>query len=198
MNWSECKCVSYAVILQLKLPRGFVMKKSIEGLFCRLKGSAPLSILGLSILLGLGLGLTGCETKPMPKPSAGGHDHGHDHEAGAHGGHLVDLEPKGGHAEWTHDDDKGILNIYLEELVAGGAKVDSVRVDVKMGDKDPIAYKLEVSKADQHKIEGAIFSITSPELVTAMEVEGVKSTLVVTVDGKELKGSLAHDHGHKH
>ncbi len=142
----------------------------------------------------------GCEAKKIEKAGGGGHEHSHAHEDGPHGGHMLDLLPDGGHAEWTHDDEKGILTIYLEELVAAGKKVEKVRVDLALQNNETKSYDLKVSEADQHKIEGAIFSIVDPQLVTTMEVPGVKATLVVTADGKELKGSLAHDHdhGHKH
>ncbi len=185
-----------------RFQEGFILKSHIQ--FSQLFQQAfqkRCGIVALAASFSLGLALAGCDTKPIPKKTnEQAHEHSHAHEEGKHGGHLVDLEPVGAHAEWTHDDEKGILTIYLEELVAGGAKVEQVRVDIKLGEAETKKYDLEVSKADQHKIEGAIFNITSPELVTAMDVEGVKATLVVTADGKEHKGSLAHDHdhGHKH
>ena len=129
-----------------------------------------------------------------------GHDHAHDHgEHGAHGGHMLHLEPTGEHAEWTHDDEAGVLTVYFEEMVSAGSKIEKVRVDLSLGDKPKKAYDLEGTAADDHKIEGSIFSIKSPELVTALGVgEGVKAELIVTVAGKDLKASLEHDHGHDH
>ncbi len=162
------------------------------------------SRIGLSLALvagaGFCVGMTGCQTKVPPTKKSGEHDHAHDHshEEGKHGGHLADLEPMGAHVEWAHDDEKGTVTIYCEEIVAGGAKVEKVQIEVKVGTEEPKVYDLAGSAADEHKIEGSIFTITDPALVTAMEVEGVKSTLMVTVDGKVQKASLEHDHGHDH
>ncbi len=141
-------------------------------------------------------------TKSAASHDDHGHDHSHDHaheEHGAHGGHMLHLEPTGEHAEWTHDDESGLLTVYFEEMVSAGSKIEKVRVDLTVGDKPKKAYDLEGTAADDHKIEGSIFSIKSPELVTALGVgEGVKAELIVTVAGKELKAALEHDHGHDH
>jgi hypothetical protein len=141
----------------------------------------------------------GKQTAATEKKDDHGHSHAHDHgDHGEHGGHLVHLEPSGGHAEWSHDDDKGIVTVYVEEIVSGGAKVEGVRIDLEVGTNPKKSYNLETS-SDEHKIENSVFSITSPELVTALGVsEGVKATLVVVVDGKEQSCKLEHDHGHDH
>ncbi len=109
-------------------------------------------------------------TKSAASHDDHGHDHSHDHaheEHGAHGGHMLP-RANGEHAEWTHDDESGLLTVYFEEMVSAGSKIEKVRVDLTVGDKPKKAYDLEGTAADDHKIEGSIFSIKSPELVTAL------------------------------
>ncbi len=131
------------------------------------------------------------------KTTADAHNHAHGDE-GEHGGHLVHLEPSGEHAEWLHDDEKGTVTVFMEEAVSEGAKVDSVRVDLEVTGNLKKMYQLDAS-SDEHKIANSVFTIKSPELVTALGVgEGVKATLVVTIDGKEQSCKLEHDHGHDH
>ncbi len=131
------------------------------------------------------------------KTTAEAHNHSHGDE-GEHGGHLVHLEPSGEHAEWSHDDEKGTVTVYMEEAVSEGAKVDSVRIDLEVTGNPKKTYLLD-SSSDEHKIANSVFTIKSPELVTALGVgEGVKATLVVTIDGKEQSCKLEHDHGHDH
>jgi hypothetical protein len=138
-------------------------------------------------------------TSNTSKKTEDAHNHSHDHgDEGEHGGHLVHLEPGGAHAEWSHDDEKGTVTVFMEEAVSGGAKVESVRVDLEVTGNPKKAYAFEKG-ADEHKIENSVFTIKSPELVTALGVgEGVKATLVVVMDGKEHSCKLEHDHGHDH
>lgn len=91
------------------------------------------------------------------------------------------------------------MTVYLEELVASGKKVESVEIEWKVGDAAQNSSKLEVAAKDNHGIEGSIFTIKNPELVTALGVgDGVVANLVVTVDGKKETAKLEHDHGHDH
>lgn len=135
------------------------------------------------------------------KPPSESHSHAHSHEhgdVGEHGGHLVHLEPSGSHAEWAHDDASGTLTVYLEEIVSGGAKVDRVQVELEVTGQSKKSYDL-VGGADDHKIENSVFTIKSPELITALEMpEGVKATLIVVVDGMEQRCTLEHHHDHDH
>lgn len=168
----------------------------------------------LVAVVGMGCFLTaGCQPSAGPSstatkttPASGHEDHDHDDHAhhdhgdhGEHGGHLLHLDPSGSHAEWTHDDEAGSVTVYLEELVASGKKVESVEIEWKVGDAAENNSKLEVAAKDDHGIEGSIFTIKNPELVTALGVgDGVVANLVVTVDGKKEMAKLEHDHGHDH
>ena len=174
-----------------------------------------MSLLLVGISLASFVCLAGCEPK---NPSASGktgsqasHDHdGHDHAADSHaghdhgahgpnGGHLEHLDT-GAHFEWAHDDAAHKLTIFFEELVSGGAKIESVKVDVVSGNETK-SFSLENDA--NAKIAGAVFSIANEELMTLLEAsgtdaKGVHSKLVVMIDGKPQSCLLKHDDGHKH
>lgn len=173
----------------------------------------------------------GCDAEPTKKAGSGqaahddhDHEHGdHDHDHGAskgstkkedaHDHHSHELGPNGGHVEhfredesvhfeWAHQDDEQRIEIHLEEAVSKGAKIESVKIDVKLGDQTK-SYTLDAD--EKAKIAGSVFAIKSGELMTALGASGtdeksVTSTLVVKIDGKDLTCLLQHDHdhGHKH
>ncbi len=74
---------------------------------------------------------TTSKDKAAAGDSHAGHDHGHD-DTGPHGGHLLHLEPTGTHAEWTHDDDKHLITVHLDDFDA--AKIVSAKFVAKIGD----------------------------------------------------------------
>ena len=167
-----------------------------------------MSLLLVGIALGSFVCFSGCEPK---KPSASGRTAsqagqaadphaGHDHGAhGPNGGHLDHLDT-GAHFEWAHDDATHKLTIFFDELVSGGAKIESVKVDVVSGNETK-SFSLE--KDANAKIAGAVFSIANEELMTLLEAsgtdaKGVHSKLVAMIDGKAQSCLLKHDDGHKH
>lgn len=128
------------------------------------------------------------------------HDH-HSHELGPNGGHIEHFrEDEAVHFEWAHQDEQQRIEIHLEEAVSKGAKIESVKIDVKLGDQTK-SYALEAD--EKAKIAGSVFAIKSGELLTSLGASGtdeksVTSTLVVKIDGKELTCLLQHDHDHGH
>ena len=168
------------------------------------------SLLLVGIALGSFVCFSGCEPKKPSssgtKSSQAGHDHsadphaGHDHAAhGPNGGHLEHFDT-GAHFEWAHDDATHKLTIFFDELVSGGAKIESVNVDVVSGSETK-SFSLE--KDENAKVDGAVFSLANEELMTLLEAsgtdaKGVQSKLVVMIDGKAQSCLLKHDDGHKH
>lgn len=161
--------------------------------------------------------LTGCEppndvAKSNGKAAAGKnaeHEEHGDHGHGPNGGHMVHLEPSGSHAEWTHDDETGKLTVYVSEIVELGKKVESVKVVLNIGDQPSKTFDFKAG-------EKSTFEITSPELLTAIQMTGpeskemasksaskedqpkVKAKLVVVVDGKEQSAAIEEDDHHHH
>jgi hypothetical protein len=143
------------------------------------------------------LSLAGCQPSPhRASTEQAGHDH-HDHPAhGPNGGHLVHLEPSGSHAEWTHDDELGKIQIHLEDVQSSGKKIDSVKVVLKVQDQPEKTF-------DFTAVKDGLYELVSPELLTAIEVGGgdsekVSAKLSVAIDGQEQSSLLEHHDHHHH
>jgi len=165
-----------------------------------------LSVLFVCLALGSFVCTLGCEPKKRAaKADAHGHDDdahaGHDHSApGPNGGHVEAFEETHSHFEWAHDDTSHKLSIFLEELVAAGAKVESARIDVISG-SDTKSFTLD--KDEKAKIADSVYSIVSQELMglidaSGTDAKGVQSKLIVKIDGKDQTCLLKPDDGHKH
>jgi hypothetical protein len=165
------------------------------------------------LVVGLLIGTTaicvGCEVKRtsnQPAPATAGkadshdHDHDHDHpEHGPNGGHIAhfDTNPTT-HFEWAHDDEKHTLTVYFEELVSGGAKIDSVEVRVTSEGSEK---KFPLQSDDKAKVSGSVFTATDAELLTLVgasgdDPKGVQAKLIAVIDGKEESILLKDDHHH--
>jgi hypothetical protein len=115
-----------------------------------------------------------------------GHDHGHD-ALGPHGGHLLHLEPTGSHAEWTHDDDKHLLTVHLDEFDA--AKVVSAKFVAKIGDT---TEEFPLTATDSG------WTITSPELMTHINMKDAAQVQLVVVDDTGVHSCAIEAHEHHH
>jgi hypothetical protein len=147
---------------------------------------------------------TGCEVKKIPTntTTASGHDeHDHSHGHGPNGGHLAHFEPSEAHFEWTHDDAAHKLEIHLEELVSGGAKIESVEIVVTTGDN---TKKFPLTADEKAKIAGSVYSIVDKEVLTLIgasgkDAKGVQAKVVAKIDGKTQTCLLVEDeHAHHH
>lgn len=124
----------------------------------------------------------------------------HDHpEHGPNGGHIAhfDTNPTT-HFEWAHDDDKHTLTVYFEELVNGGAKIESVEIRVT---SDGSEKKFELAADEAAKVAGSIFQAKDPELLTLVgasgdDPKGVQAKMLVVIDGKQESVLLKDDHHH--
>ncbi|MFO0013189.1 MAG: hypothetical protein ACK553_10620 [Planctomycetota bacterium] len=127
-------------------------------------------------------------------------DEGHDHpEHGPHGGHIAhfDTNPTT-HFEWAHDDDKQALTVYFEDLVGGGAKVESVEIRIT---SDGSEKKFTLAADQGAKVAGSIFQLQDAELLTLVgasgdDPKGVQAKMFVTIDGKQESVLLKDDHHH--
>ena len=116
---------------------------------------------------------------------------------GPHKGSLVELGDEEFHAEIVHDDEMGMVTIYL----LGADAKTPVATDAK-----DIAVNAKVNgKAVQHKIKPAPMKADKPgtasrfiskskELVELLDQEDVAPVLRVVIEGKTFNGKIEHDH----
>ena len=156
------------------------------------------------VLTASGLALwTGCDSAPTPTdPAEKGHD---DHEAhnhpieGPHHGSLIELGDEEYHAEFVHDDDKGTITIYILDSTAKKAvpvESKTLTVNVSTGEK---AEQFELTASPMEGESGgksSWFTSEDKALGEAIDQEGAKAKLLVTVNGTPYTGSIEHDHHH--
>ena len=93
----------------------------------------------------------------------------------------------GAHAEWTHDNLKSMITVYVEEPDT----VEKVVMIAKIGEEET-PYEFEKTEVE----EQTVFQIVSPELLTAATMgEHVEKKMVITTKDGELTGAVKH-HAH--
>ena len=147
------------------------------------------------------VGLTGCSSAPTDTggDTSGehGHDHGHDHPTeGPHDGSLIELGEEEYHAELVHDDDAGSVTIYiLDSAAKKEVAIEAAEVTINVQhDGQGAQFKLPADGAMDGK--AVKFVSTDAALAEALDSEGAEPQLVVSIDGKQYRGSVAHDHDH--
>ena len=130
-------------------------------------------------------------------------DHDHDHDHAEESGHDDHDHPahgvRGGHMiELTGDKDVEVQFADAEDsftvFVADVAKADDITKVAMSTDIEGKTSEYVFEKAESP--EGTVYSITSPELATAVKMgDAVKTTLaIITADG-EMTGTYTH-HAH--
>jgi hypothetical protein len=172
-------------------------------------------------LIAIAVGISGGCDSGAGKPSGGtgkatkkddhGHDHDHDHDhdhahaaQGPHKGHIIELGEEEYHAEWTHDDESGLVAIYiLDKEMKKEVAIESKQVEIKtkIGDAEKM-YQLDAeypAEGDMNKT--AKFVLEDKSLITALLAagkEGATATLNVEIEGKKFSAAIDHDAEHKH
>lgn len=169
----------------------------------RLQAATPVATLFATMLF------VGCTDQPgaenaSPKPTTSAeahddHDHGHASE-GPHHGSLIELGNEAYHAELVHSDD-GAVTIYILDGSAKTAvpiEAEDVTVNLTHGETAE-QFKLP-AKPDTSDPSGksSRFELRDEELASDLDAEGANARLVVTIDGKQFTGKIAHDHDHGH
>lgn len=147
----------------------------------------------------------GCFGCAEPNDSAGedhhdgdtgdAHDHD-DHSSGPHDGHILELGDEEYHAEWVHDDDTGMLRVYvLDASMNGIVDAQSVTITTQIEGKDAKTYTLEKTTIN----EEVVFELTDNSLVTALQVvsEGVTAKLNVKIGDRSFEQEFE-EHSHHH
>lgn len=149
------------------------------------------------------VGLTGCNNAPSNtgggESGEHGHDHGdeHDHPTeGPHHGSLIELGEEEYHAELVHDDDAGSVTIYLLDSAAKQAvpiEASDVTINVQHDGK---GAQFKLAAADASDGKASKFVSTDAALAEALDADGAEPQLVVSISGKQYRGSVEHDHDH--
>lgn len=140
------------------------------------------------------------ETAAPPATVETSHEHAHA-SAGPHGGGLVELGNEEYHAELVHDDKAGTVTIYILDSAAKSAvPIDATEVIINLKhDGRGEQFKL-ASSADRADPAGksSRFVSSDAELAEDLDHEGAEPQLVVTINGKQYRGAIAHEHEGEH
>ena len=132
-------------------------------------------------------------------PSVAKDEHGHEHPSeGPHHGDLVELGKEEYHAEIVHGKE-GKITIYLLDHEA--------KKSVPTEAKQVMINLVHQGKAEQYKLPAAPdkgdptgktsrFSLTDKHLAEDLDADGSMAKLVITINGKQYTGKIAHDHDH--
>ena len=135
---------------------------------------------------------------PVVKP-----DSAHDHpEVGPHKGHLIELGAGEYHGELTHDDATKTVTIYLlgpDATTAIAIPDAEITLNLVVAG-EPMQVKLAAAKQEGDADgKASKFTIVDEKVLEALEAPKTAGQLVVTIDGKQVSGPVAHDaHGHEH
>lgn len=158
-----------------------------------------------------GLTLTlGCGEAPKPATETVHHEgDGHtDHgapeaghpEAGPHNGHLIELGKEEFHAELLHDDATHTITLY----VLDGSATKMIPLAEKeltinlVADGKPTQFKIPATpQADDPSGQSTRFELVDETLCKALDDPKSKARLMLTIDGKQFSGDMAH-HDHDH
>ena len=159
----------------------------------------------MALLLAVALS-TGCNSKPS-EPAAksttveAGHAE-HDHPAtGPHGGELIELGGEEYHAELTHE--KEAIVYLLDGSAKAAAPVDAAEVTINLShDGKGEQFRLAASReANDPEGTSSRFTSDDAELLKDLQEGHAEVALVISIDGKQYRGNLAHEHGeegHEH
>lgn len=154
--------------------------------------------------------VAGCSSDNPPGPETAGppntmdshDDHaGHAHPSeGPHHGDLIELGNEEYHAEILHDEDAGTVTIYVLNGAANEqVPIDATEVTINAKhDGKPEQFTLTASP-DTNDPQGksSRFVSNDEELAHHLDEEGAEPRLVLTINGKSYRGTIAHDHDHE-
>ncbi len=160
--------------------------------------SAIAMSLGLILFSGCGEG-----DKPAASAKTDGHadhdDHDHPSEGPHHGG-LIELGNEEYHAELVHDDDAGTVTIYLLDSAAKkSVPIEATELQINLShDGEAEQFTLAASPdAGDPPGKSSRFVSTDEELAEDLDHEETNAKLVVTINGKQYRGSIEHDDDHE-
>lgn len=162
-----------------------------------------LSLIGFSfgiITTSALMAVVGCGPA-APKPEAGkaaAHVEDAHPSEGPHGGHLIELGKEEYHIELVHDDKAGEVTFYVLDGTAKKAvPIDAVEMVVNLkhdGKAEQFKVAAKPESGDTAGTSSRFFS-ADKELAGDLDAEGADAELVVTIGGKQFRGTIEHEHG---
>jgi hypothetical protein len=148
---------------------------------------------------------SGCNSQsdqPAPQTKSGEADHAaHEHPStGPHGGDLIELGAEKFHAELLHETDATVY--VLDSSARAVAPIDARELTINLThDGKAEQFKLTASRdRDDPEGKSSRFTSNDAELLKDLQAGHAQGELVVSIDGKQYRGELVHDHdeGHAH
>lgn len=156
-------------------------------------------VFGLAVTAGY---VVGCNNQEATTPyseaedAAAGHDEHEHHHEGPHGGHVIELsDDHSVHGEFVVDNEAKVARLYLlgEDL-----KTPVKGTAVTFHAEGESGEEVEIAMQPAGEAESASeFTAPLTELPSS-DIEQLFGHFHVTIDGKEVEGSLEHDHDHAH
>ncbi|TWU27484.1 hypothetical protein [Bythopirellula polymerisocia] len=116
---------------------------------------------------------------------------------GPHQGSLIELGEEAYHAEMIHDEDAGSVTIYLLDSKAKiNVPIEAAELTINLKQEGQSKQFLLASFPDASDPSGksSRFQSTDAELTEALDQEGTVAQLVVSIDGKQYRGTIQHEH----
>lgn len=121
---------------------------------------------------------------------------GHDHPTeGPHGGELIELGNEEYHAELTHENEAVVY--LLDGAAKAAAPSDAAEVTINLShDGTAEQFRLAASRdATDPEGKSSRFTSNDAELLKDLQEGHAEVALVVTINGKQYRGNLEHEHG---
>lgn len=138
---------------------------------------------------------------PVSPPGAEGEGHDHEHASkGPHGGAIIELGTEAHHAELVHDESGGTVSVYILDAAATAAvPIDATEVVINLTHEGTAEQFELAASPDANDPAGSSSRFVSSEAELGEELDHAhgEATLVVTIEGKQYRGALAHDHDHE-
>lgn len=165
-------------------------------LLCR---QLALTTLSLTLIAALGCGESKQNAPAANSSSTEADEHAHPTE-GPHHGSLIELGNEEYHAELVHDDAAGTVTIYLLDSAAKAVvPVDAKQLQINLShDGEAEQFELLATpEAGDPPGKASKFVSSDAELAEELDHEGVQAQLVVSIAGKQYRGTIEHDHDHE-
>jgi hypothetical protein len=150
------------------------------------------------------LAIAGCGSNPSGSVSRNEgavepvDEHGHG-TAGPHGGSIIELGEY--HAELVHDDAAGTVTVYvLDNAAAENVPVDATEATINIthdGEGEP--FKLTASPVEGEPAGwSSRFVSSDAHLISDLDEADAGAQFVVSIIGKQHRGTIEHQHEHEH